>query len=281
MSNPWDLEHLRKIAGIPETTQSVRALHESWDDGDDDDEDEDVKHADDEAKKRKIKLPSAGKVDPDKDLHDLAASKQKAKAKVEEDKPKPRAGGVADLAARQSNTAEFEKKQQAKKEAEKAAAAEKKKNVDPDAPKKKRGKAESETSKSGQLRAFIQRHIDDGQDAKQLRKAAWKWASEECEPPFTPAGFSTIFQSIKSKNAKKLADNAEAANECWILRHPAIPSFILKEDTAMGMYQWISDNDVMGEPLVFESEAEALQVANYLKQFKNQNVDVEWVDLDY
>lgn len=275
----WDLEHLRKIAGLNESASSKsQTLNESYDD---DDEDPDVKHADDELKKRKVKLPDAGKVDPDKDIHDLA-EKRKARAEKKKAEDKPKAGGVADLASKQLKAKEDAKKDEPKKAEPKKETEDKKedkKESDTPAEKKKRGKAENPASKSGQLRAFIQKHFDSGQDPKAVRKAAWKWASETCDPPFTAAGFSTIYQGIKAKNAKKAAES-ETKNECWIIRHPSIPSFILKENTVMNMYQWISDSDVYDDPMIFETEDEAKKVAAYLLQFKNQLSDIEHVDLD-
>lgn len=268
----WDLNNLRKIAGLQESFELKQALHESFDD-DDGEEDEDVKHADDEAKRRHIKLPKVeGKVDPDKDLHDLAVAKKHA-SEVKHSKSAP-TGDVAQLAAQQLKSRE-EKKPEPKPPVEKKAPVEKKEG-ETEAEKKKRGKAPNPNSKSGQLRAFIERHMAANEDPKTVRKAAWTWASTVCDPPFTPAGFSTIYQGIKSKNAKK-----SETNECWILRHPTIPSFILKENTAMNMYQWISDSDVMDEPLVFETKEEATKVAKYLISFKNQLSDIERVSLDF
>lgn len=273
----WDMNDLRKIAGLQESYEAKQTLLERYND-DDDDEDPDVKHADDEAKKRHINLPDAGKIDPDKDMHDLAVAKKQAadKKKAEKAPKKDAVNFFANRVLASKHKEEDKKKEEKKEPAPKKEPVEKKEG-EPAAEKKKRGKAENPTSKSGQLRTFIQNHFAKGEAPETVRKAAWKWASETCDPPFTKAGFSTIYQGIKSKNAKKAA---EGANECWIIRHPTVPSFILKENLAMNMYQWISDSDVYDEPLVFETEQEAKKVASYLLSFKNQLSDIACVNLD-
>lgn len=230
----WDINHLRKIAGLNE---SYQPLTESWED-DDDDEDEDVKRADSEAKRRKIDLPKTGKVDVEKDLHTLA---QQRKAKSD----KKEAPAEKKEAAPQKKEDSAEKKEEAPAE------------------KKRRGRAPQEGSKSGQLRAWI------AANPGKKRSEAWAHA-QAMDPPFTKAGFSTIYQSIKSK----------MRTECFILRHPTVNSFILSENKEMGQYQWISDSDVYLDPLVFATESEAVQLATYLADYKNQLADVERVELD-
>jgi hypothetical protein len=288
----WDLETLRKVAGLQEAVEPVAEIieetvvvvspkpikkttvKEGWDIADalrvaglfegrsyddDDDEDPDVKRAEQELKKRKVALPKVQDIDPDKDLADLAAAKEKKKAVAKAAKD-----AAAHAAHEKAETPAKEKAEQAassvKDEAKETPAEEKKEEA---AVAKKRGKAPQEGSKSGQLRAWIKAHPG----AK--RSEAWAWA-QTIDPPFTKAGFSTIYQACKGKMVK----------ECYILRHPSVPSFVLHENKAMNMYQWISESDLNQEPVVVQTIAEADKISNYLKSIKNQLSTIERVSLE-
>ncbi len=296
----WDMLELRKIAGLAESTKEViapakvvivetqvakpinrrKAIEKNWnydsliniagitesfdDDSDDDsDEDEDVKRAEQELKKRKIKLPKTADVDVDKDIEDLAArnkarneatkaakAKRAAKAHAEHEKSETPPKEKAEHDGKMPTAAEEKKETSAEEKKEEVVA-------------KRKGKAPQEGSKSGQLRKWISEHPGAP------RKEAWAWA-QTIDPPFTRFGFSTIYQAAKSKMVK----------ECYILRHPTVPTFILSENEAMGMYTWISESDVNQLPVVVKTEAEALKIGSYLRSFKNQLSTVERVQLE-
>lgn len=266
----WDLERLRKIAGLQESTEngSKHLLTEGWDDDGDDDEDPDVKKAEAEAKKRHIDMSAAEraarKVNVEKDLRALARSRKSKDTDEDEDEKE-------ETAHKEHEAKESPEHEKAEHSGKKPSAADEKKETPADekkeeakaaeVEKKRRGRAPQEGSKSGQLRAWIQANPG------KARKEAWAYAEKI---GFTKAGFSTIYQGIKSR----------MKTECFILRHPSIPSFILHENAMMGQYQWISENDVNQEPLVFATKLEAEKVAGYLREFKNQLVDIERVSLD-
>lgn len=287
----WDMNSLRKIAGLQESYEienrysSSTFLAESWDDEDDDD-DEDVKRLEKEAKKVGVKLPKV-KTDYDEDLHALALKRTpamrsaeeakkaaateakkkadleaEAKKKAEERKEASRMGGLASYAS------QVLKNQEAKKSAEqqpvqKVVQKSVEKDNDESAGPKKRGKAVDPNSKTQKLKAWM--------DANPGAPRKDAWAHAEKELAFTKAGFSTIYQGLKGKRIK----------ECYVLRHPTIPSFILSENGAMNQYQWISDSDIETplNPMIFESKQAAAEVINYLQSFKNQTVELKWVDL--
>lgn len=266
MSNDWDISRLRLIAGLPATP-----ITESYDD---DDEDPDVKRADNEAKKRGIKLPDVkSKIDPEKDLSTLAKhratheKKKEAEADSEEEKSaktKAAEKAAAEKEAKERDSADDsddDDDKPAKKEADKPA----EKKAEAAAEAKKRGRAPNENSKSGQLRAWIAANPD------KPRKEAWAHA-QAMNPPFTAAGFNTIYQSIKSKMKK-------TATECFIMRHPTIPSFVLSENREFNRYDWISENDFEPMPVVFETKAEAEELATFLSDYKRTVVVIESVSL--
>ncbi|MGZ8924565.1 MAG: hypothetical protein ACXW2E_01650 [Nitrososphaeraceae archaeon] len=223
----WDMERLRKIAGLQESeSYSSKQLNERYDD---DEDDPDVKAAMDEAKKRKIKLPKVKDVDPDKDIESLARS-------------------------RKSKDSSSEKTEEPKKEEPK--------KEEPAAEKKRKGKAPQEGSYAGRLRSWIQNNPGKS------RKEAWEYA--QSIGMTSKPGFSTQYQSAKGK---------KVVTECYVIRHPVSSSFILSEDVMMKQYKWISDSDIEGEPMVFETKEEAKEVATYLANFKGIQTIIDYVNL--
>ncbi|PPD54361.1 MAG: hypothetical protein CTY12_03455 [Methylotenera sp.] len=275
-----DLERLRQLAGIMEgTVSSSGILNESWDD---DDEDPDVARAEREAKKRKIKLPDV-KVDAEKDMTHVAGAKKSAeKEAADEAKEKKEAAERAAAKKKEeadSPKAEEDSKPTQKKESptkEKAEHADKKpapavekketpaeeKKEEAAAEAKRRGKAPNADSKRQRLHAYLKANPGV------KRAVAIKWAQEHLE--MGQAYASQQIQAVKSQIAK----------ECWIIRHPSVPSFILHENGMMNMYQWMSDTDLNLEPMVFATESEAQKVAKYLEEYKNQLSTIEHVNLD-
>lgn len=269
----WDIENLRKIAGLSEPL----TLQESWDEGDDDsDEDEDVKTAEKEAKKRNIKMPKVD-VDVEQDLHNLARTRAAAKAAKEskkEEKPaakkeeKP-AAKTAHEKHEASETAAEEKAEHGGKtpsaaEEKKETAAEEKKEEAKKEEAKRRGKAPNADSKRQRLHAYLKANPGV------KRGIAMKWAQENLD--MGEAYASQQIQAVK----------AQIVKECFMLYHPSVSSFVLHENKAMGMYQWISEKDLNTdqEPMIFATEAEAIKTANYLLDFNNQLVDIRYINLE-
>lgn len=284
-----DLERLRQLAGIMEgTVPSSGILNESWDD---EDEDPDVARAEREAKKRKIKLPDV-KVDAEKDMTHVAGAKKSAEKeaadeakekkeaaeraaakkkeeadapKAEEDKPAPK----KETSHEKHEKSESPAKEKAEHADKKPAPATEKKETPADEKKeeaaaeaKRRGKAPNADSKRQRLHAYLKANPGV------KRAVAIKWAQEHLE--MGQAYASQQIQAVKSQIAK----------ECWIIRHPSVPSFILHENGMMNMYQWMSDTDPNLEPMIFATESEAQKVAKYLEEYKNQLSTIEYVNLD-
>lgn len=69
--------------------------------------------------------------------------------------------------------------------------------------------------------------------------------------------------------------------ECYILVHPQMSSFVLAENTVLNRYQWIDANDTKTtlDTAVFETEAAAKEVAQYVKDYRSQATIVTKVDL--
>jgi len=284
MSNPWDLTELRKIAGLQEAFETKQSLLERYDDDDNDDEEDiDVKHAEDEAKKRKIKLPEPEeKIDPDKDIHKLAQARKafkgkkeiraeeeakKAKESSHEEKESPakekaeHGGKTPSKEAEKKETPAAEKKEEAKAAEKKETPAEEKKE-ETAAEKKARGRVPNAGSKRQRLHAHMKANPGE------KRSVLLKWAQDNLE--MGAAYASQQIQVVKS----------QIKNECFILRHPTIPSFVLHENLAMNMYQWISETDENLEPMVFATETEAKQTASYLLSYKNQLCEIERIELE-
>lgn len=258
MSNDWDISRLRSIAGLPATP-----ITESYDD---DDEDPDVKRADNEAKKRGIKLPDVkSKIDPEKDLSSLAkaraSSEKKKEAEADSEEEKEAKTKAAEKAAVEKESKERDSASDSDDDDDKPVKKEEAKAAEA----KKRGRAPNESSKSGQLRAWIAANPD------KPRKEAWAHA-QAMNPPFTAAGFNTIYQSIKSKMKKSVT-------ECFIMRHPTIPSFVLSENREFNRYDWISENDFEPMPVVLETREEADELARFLSDYKRTIVVIESVSL--
>jgi len=283
----WDIERLMTIAGL----DNPQSLYESYDEDEDDDEDDDVRRADAEAKKQGIKLPKVSvnveddmehvahkKATSEKESAADAAAKHEAKESAAKEKAE-HAGKKPSPAAEKKETPAAEKKEESKSSEKKEAPAE-----DKEAPaeKKQRGKARSETSKTGILRAWI------AANPNVKRSVAWAHAKEVCggekpkgadrsTPGISAAGFSVLYQV--ARNQAGLSKKREV-KEAWIIFHPSIGNHVLHENTAIDQYQWVHFlNDNQG-PMIFETEAEANAIANKINDRSNQGSIVERIDLE-
>ena len=239
-----DLEQIRKIAGITET-QEPKAKQEF-----------DVLT---ESMRKLAGLPLFEAATDDED------------DESEDDAPKTRrvAGNFGGVKATEKAKEEVSKEKEAKKPASQS-----KDFVGP----KKRGKSQNPSSKSGVLRTWIEEHPGVARkDAYAHALATIGAKSEENPGGITPAGFSTLYQNARTHHG--LVKKKEV-KEAWIITHPSIHNHILHENREMNQFQWVHFLNENQEPLIFESEEAAEEVARYLEDFRNQSVIIEHVILE-
>ncbi len=266
----WDISRLRALAG-------VQPLTESYDDDDDDgmsaSERELAGKADRDLKKKGIKVAN---VDPDKDIRSLARRRKAHDARYEEkvDKEEAEEKEAAEKEKATEPKAEPEAKKEAPKAEEKKEAAPKKepeakkeepkaeeKKEEPAAEAKRRGKAPNPESFNQHAKA----------NAKNMTRGQFlTWAAEKHGKGKAYA--SALFAKYKPKSSREVK-----TNECYMLQHPSVPAFLLAENKMMNQYQWIDGASPM-DPLVFETEAEAKKVAQYIYEWKNQTADIVKID---
>ena len=266
----WDISRLRALAG-------VQPLTESYDDDDDDgmsaSERELAGKADRDLKKKGIKVAN---VDPDKDIRSLARRRKAHDARYEEkvDKEEAEEKEAAEKEKATEPKAEPEAKKEAPKAEEKKEAAPKKepeakkeepkaeeKKEEPAAEAKRRGKAPNPESFNQHAKA----------NAKNMTRGQFlTWAAEKHGKGKAYA--SALFAKYNPKSSREVK-----TNECYMLQHPSVPSFLLAENKMMNQYQWIDGASPM-DPLVFETEAEAKKVAQYIYEWKNQTADIVKID---
>lgn len=265
----WDISRLRALAG-------VQPLTESYDDDDGDDgmsasERALLKKAEGDLKKKGVKVKDA---DPDKDLHALA-QRRKAKEKAKEDaEDREEAESTAAAAAEKK----AEEKEAPKAEDDKEAAPKKEPEAKKEEPKKEAPKAEEkkeEPAAEAKRRGKAPNPESFNQHAKANAKSMTRgqfltWAAEKHGKGKAYA--SALFAKYNPKSSREVK-----TNECYMLQHPSVPSFLLAENKMMNQYQWIDGASPM-DPLVFETEADAKKVAQYIYEWKNQTADIVKID---
>lgn len=234
MSNDWNINIIRKIAGLP-LMEAFRG-----DEEDDDDEDPDVKVVSKDKRQAAFEK---------KNKNELTAAEKAAKAK---DK-------AAAAAAAEKKAAEkpVEKKAEPKAEEKKEAPAAEKKEESNEGNNeaKKRGRKASDSSKMGQARAWIHAH-PEAKRGEFLTHAESFGMSKHYG--------SAFFYQVKAKS--KVA-------ECYVLTHPSMPSFLLAENREISQMQWVDPTSPL-VPMIFESRAEAEKVAKYMSEWKSQYADI-------
>lgn len=241
MSNEWDINAIRKIAGLP--------LMEAFGRDEDDDEDPDVKIAMKDKKqaafekRNKNELSAAEKAAAEKDrLAKEKAAKEKAEKK---EAPKP--------AEKKAEEKPAEKKEEPKAEEKKAES-----NESNEA--KKRGRTPSDSSKMGQARAWIQSHPEASRSEFMKHAESFNMSRHYA---------NAFFYSVKKKMK---------VTECFILVHPTMPSFVLAENRELNQMQWVDPTSPL-EPMIFEKKAEAEKIAKYMSEWKSQYADIQTVKL--
>lgn len=258
----WDISRIRALAGVP--------LNESYDDDDDGMSAAERALADKADKDLKKKGVKVANVDPEKDIRSLARRRKAHDAKYEEEKDKEEAESKAaadaekkakekeEPKAEETKDAAPKKEPNAKKEEPKA----EEKKEEPKAEAKPRGKAPNPESFNQHAKA----------NAKNMTRGEFlKWAAEKHGKGKAYA--SALFAKYNPKSSREVK-----TNECYMLQHPSVPSFLLAENKMMNQYQWIDSASPM-DPLVFETEAEAQKVAKYINEWQNQVSDIIKIDL--
>lgn len=261
MSTKWNINQIRKIAGLSPIT-------ESWD-RDDDDEDPDVKIAMGDKRQREFEKKNKPELDAAKKAmaernkaQKEAAAKKKAAAaeekkaapaKAEEKKPEPKKEAPkAEPKKEDPKPAPKEEPKAEPKAEEKAAEA------------KRRGAKPNENSKSQRALAWIR----SNPSAK--RGEFLRWAKENLD--MGAAYGSAFFARHNPKSSRQV----QQANESWVITHPSMPSFILAENREKGVMQWIDPSSQL-EPMIFTNLAEAEKVAKYMSEWKSQYSNIEHI----
>jgi outer membrane biosynthesis protein TonB len=243
----WNIGNIRKIAGLP--------LNEAWD-RDDDDEDPDAKIAMSDKGQQAFEKKNKGELESNAAMlkkrtadQKAAAEKKKAEAKPAEKKEEPK---------KEAPKAEEKKPVEAKKEEPKA---EEPKKEEPKAEAKRRGAAPNENSFNQQAKKYAKEHT---------RGSFIKWAKDTHGKGTAYA--SALFAKYNPKSGRTPA----AANECYVITHPHMPSFLLAENREMNQMQWIDPTSPM-EPMMFSTLAEAEKTAKYMSEWKSQASKIEHI----
>jgi outer membrane biosynthesis protein TonB len=241
MNSNWDINNIRRIAGLP--------LNEAWD-RDDDDEDPDVKIANSDKGQQAFEKKNKDHLDDNAAMLKKRTADQKAAAaKKKAEAPKP-AEKKAEPAKAEEKPAE--KKEEPKKEEKKEVAA---------AEAKRRGKAPNPESFNQHAKA----------KAKSMTRSAFiAWAAADHNKGKNYA--STLFAKYNPKSSREV----QAANEMWILTHPYLKGYTLAENRELNQMQWVDSNSSF-DTMCFVTEAEAKKVATYMEEWKSQQTLIEHI----
>lgn len=301
----WDINNIRRIAGLPPVAPAQ--LNESaWsedsdsdtDYGDDDpdariaDEDKsqkkfekknkkELKSADSESKELSKKKPAeAKKAEPKKEEPKKAAAKpvekkeepKKAEAKPAEKKEEPKKDPVVKAdSGKEKSDEEIEKEHQ---ESSKKAGAmwDALKKGEKHAPAKaEKTKPEGETSAEAKKRGRA--HNPDSKQGK-----AREWLASNAN--HTRGAFiahmtakhgmsshhaNTMYYAEKKRNASKATD----VKEVYFIQHPFVSTYLLGENRELNKFDWV-DHDGKVDPMVFETAQEAEKMMKYMSEWKGQ-----------
>jgi hypothetical protein len=129
---------------------------------------------------------------------------------------------------------------------------------------KRRGAKPNENSKAQRAVAWIKANPE----AK--RGAFLTWAKENLD--MGSAYGSAYFAKHRVRG------DASIKNECYMLAHPAMPSFFLAENRELNQLQWVDPTSPV-EPMIYKTLAEAEKIATYMSEWKSQHADIVKVDL--
>lgn len=278
MSNAWDINNIRKVAGLSNLNESKKkTLTEGpWYDKDDnDDEDRDAKIASGDKRQKKFET---------RNKKEISAAEKTALAKDKDKGTQGSADTASDLKKnvdKATGSAESKKaqvKDDAKarvvgdsKESEKPKAAEiKKETEDAGRPAatgeaKRRGKAPNENSFNQQAKKYAKEHG---------RASFIKWAADTHGKGKNYA--SALFAKYNPKSSREVK---ESASEAWIISHPQLKSYTLCENSAMNQLQWIDANTDFNT-MIFATEAEAKKTLKYIQEWKSWDGQIEHIEFE-
>lgn len=255
MSSSWDINSIRKLAGLSLIT-------ESYDDDDVDDEDPDVRIANKDKgqasfeRTNQATLAAADKAVKSADKK-KAASKPAADAKKAEPKEAPK----AEPAKKKAEPAEASKAEPAKKEAPKAEPAA---DTTEPAAAKKRGKAPNADSSQQRCISWLR------SNPKATRAEFLKYASS--------IGMSTNYASSRLSAYRKLVSGS-SITEGWVFSHPHIAGYLLGESHPGSGLRWLGESDIGAETFV-TTAAERDQIVQHMADWKSMAVVPVHVELD-
>lgn len=290
----WDLDRLRKAAGLPLTEgkkkddkkpdddgdgvpdwadkkpgaddkkkDGKKAVAEAFGRDDDDDEDPDVKIAMGDKRQREFEGKNKKHLDDNAEMMKKRTAEQRAAAAKKKEEAKKEAPKAEEKKPEEKKAdkpaAKAAPKAEEKKEAPKA---EEKKDDTPAA--KKRGRAANPDSFNQHAKA----------NAKSMTRGEFiKWAAEKHNKGKNYA--SSLFAKYNPKSQRELKE----AKVGWILVHPHMPTFTLAENYEMKSMQWIDSSSDLNT-IVHLSEAEAQKTAKYMSEWRGQSSVIEKVEFD-
>ena len=233
-----DVNKMRKIAGLPEV--KAEPLVESYDDDGDDglspSERALANRADSDLRKKGIKV---GNINPDKDLHKLAANEKEKEETDDVDKaPAPvKKAGPAPA------TPKAEEKPAPKAEPE------------------KKSRSNPNSKASGALKV-----VTDNPGITRQEFFA-KMAAD--------FGMGKNYANLKWQALK---GHRQIANEGYILLHPNAPQYMLAENREMNQYVWVDASSEF-PTVVCETLEAAEKLVKYMREIKNQVPVIDHYDL--
>lgn len=279
----WNLDRLRKIAGLNESAKSEsKVLNERWENEDDDYDDPDVKVAMKDKRQKEFERTNKKELDDNAEMmrkrteeqrkaaEEKKAAKAAKPAEKKEEKPAPKAE------EKKPESKPAEKKEE--KPAPKAEAKPEPKAEEKPAEKKEETKAEEKAAEEKKRRGKAPNPGSKAQRAlaklKTMTRGEFiKWAAEELEMGKNYASAYYARHNPKSSREQKVTE----AKVLWGLAHPFLKGFVLAENRELNQMQWI-DADSKLEPMLFISEAEAQKIAKHMSEWKSQTAVVESYD---
>lgn len=240
MSSSWDINSIRKLAGLSLIT-------ESYDDDDVDDEDPDVRIANKDKGQASFERTNQAT---------LAAADKAVKSA---DKKKAASKPAAD--AKKAEPKEAPKAEPAKKEAPKAEPAA---DTTEPAAAKKRGKAPNADSSQQRCISWLR------SNPKATRAEFLKYASS--------IGMSTNYASSRLSAYRKLVSGS-SVTEGWVFSHPHIAGYLLGESHPGSGLRWLGESDIGAETFV-TTAAERDQIVQHMADWKSMAVVPVHVELD-
>jgi len=241
MSKIWELNDLRRLAGL---TMLVESPHNDYDDEDDADDDEDVARlAKDRAQtefERKNKKVIDAKVRVKGEDDDAAPSRVFT--------PKDKLSIAGQAAAAASSGKNLPAEEKAAKAAKPAA----------DTPPKKKGKALDPKSKQQRAIDYIRKNPEV------TRKEFLVWAWENLE-------MTTGYSSSRLGGWRVIASSGGDVKECWTIAHPTMSGYTLAEDFNGKGYRWVGSTDEI-DSIVLTTQDQVNEMVQYMAEWKNLTV---------